>query len=153
MPQSDEPTTPMPNSNGKPTPKTNGRKHRTAAADRAPSGLVSFTINTATGKVVSLERVDEAGERHPLTVEEKAKLARAQHARPLKQLMEEAFEAGIEFVLGEEAGSDAPESKEEGELSGILIKSMMQRSKINDLITSDTLDRSVIGTLIVRAGA
>ena len=53
---------------------------------------------------------------------------------------------------GEEAGSDTPESKEDGELSGLLIQTMIERGKAKELVKTETLDRAAIETLIVQAG-
>ena len=145
MPQIDEPTTPVP----KATP--DARKAKATAAEKTSGGVYSFTVDTGTGRIVTVESVDGAGIRFPLSSEEKSKLAKAHSTKPLRRLVEEAFEAGIEFVLGESAGSDVPESKEEGELSGMLFQTMIEGSKVGKLVKSDRLDRTVIETLIVHA--
>jgi len=146
MPQIDEPVSPTP----KTAPET--KKPRPAPAAKAPAGVYSFTIDTGTGRIVTVESVDTEGVRRPLTAEDKAKLAKSQPAMPLRQLVEHAFEAGIEYVLGEEAAHDAPETKEEGEFSGKLLKTMLESSsKAKELVKGDALDRTVIDTLIIHA--
>ncbi|HEY7006077.1 MAG TPA: hypothetical protein VH392_06285 [Sphingomicrobium sp.] len=145
MPQIDEPTTPAP----KAAPVT--RKPKSAAAEKPAGGVFSFTIDTAQGRVVTVESVDGDGVRHPLTPEQKAELAKAPRAMPLRRLVEHAFEAGIDYVLGEHAAADTPESKEEGEFSGMLLQKMIEGSKAGDLIKGDALDRTVIDTLITHA--
>lgn len=145
MPQIDEPTTPAPK--GAPEAK----KAKPTAAEKPSGGVYSFTVDTGTGRIVTVESVDGAGIRSPLSTEEKLKLAKAHPPKPLRRLVEEAFEAGIEFVLGESAGSDAPETKEEGELSGMLIRTMIEGNKVAKLVNSDRLNRTVIETLIVHA--
>lgn len=145
MPQIDEPTTPAPS----PAPET--KKPRPAPAAKTPSGVYSFTVDTGTGRIVTVASVDRDGVHHRLTPDEKAKLAGAAPAMPVRRLVEQAFEAGIEFVLGEDAGKDSPESKEERELSTMLLKTMIERSKVGELIKGDTLHRSVIDTLIAHA--
>ena len=102
MPKIDEPVTPAPNAAPEP------RKLKTAAAEKPPSGVYSFTIDTAKGRIVTVESVDGDGNRRPLTAEDKSKLAKSQPAASLRTLVERAFEAGIEYVLGEEAAHDAP---------------------------------------------
>ena len=73
-------------------------------------------------------------------------------AASLRTLVERAFEAGIEYVLGEEAAHDAPETKEEGEFSGKLLQTMLENSdKVKELVKGDALDRTVIDTLITHA--
>jgi hypothetical protein len=146
MPQIDEPTTPAP----KTAPEA--RKPKPAAAQKPRGGIYSFTIDTAQGRIVTIENVDSDGVRRPLTAEEKATLAKAQPAMPLRKLVEHAFEAGIEYVLGEEVEHDAPETKEEGEFSGRLLQTMIENSsKVRELVKGDALDRTVIDTLITHA--
>jgi hypothetical protein len=146
MPQIDEPVTPAPKAAPEP------RKLKTAAAEKPPGGVYSFTIDTAKGRIVTVESVDGDGNRRPLTAEDKTKLAKSQPAMPLRKLVEQAFEAGIEYVLGEEAAHDTPETKEEGEFSGRLLQTMLESSsKVKELVKGDALDRTVIDTLITQA--
>ena len=145
MPQIDEPVTP--------TPKTTSeiRKPKPAAAEKSAGGVYSFTIDTAKGRIVTVESIDGDGVRRPLTTEDKSRLAKNQPAMPLRRLVEQAFEAGIECVLGEEAGKEPPESKEDGEFSGMLLQTLIESSSAKNLLKSDTLDRTVIDTLIAHA--
>jgi hypothetical protein len=131
MPQIDEPIAPRP----KTAPES--RKPKPAAADRAAGGVYSFTIDTGTGRVVTVESVESSGERRPLTADQKAELAKALEPMPLRRLVEQAFEAGIEFVLGDGAAGDTPETKEEG--------------KAGELVKTKALDRSVVDALIIHA--
>ena len=131
MPQTDEPITPAPKTASEAT------KAKPPAPAKTPGGVYSFTIDTGSGRLVKVESVDSTGARHPLTSEEKAKFAKSHPAMPLRRLVEQAFEAGIEFVLGEEAGSDTPESKEDGELSGLLIQTMIERGKAKELVKTE----------------
>ena len=146
MPQIDEPTTPAP----KAAPETK-RPKSTAQSERPAAGIYSFTIDTGSHRIVTVERVDSDGTRHPLTADDKTKLAKTAPVMPLRRLVERAFEAGVEYVLGADAETEFPESKDESELSGILVQTMIKGSKANELVKSDTLDRSVIETLIVHA--
>ena len=146
MPQIDEPTTPAP----KAVPET--KKPKSASpTERAVAGIYSFTVDTGRNKIVTVERVDSDGTRHALTADEKTKLAKTPPAMPLRRLVERAFEAGMDYVLGADAEPETPESKEEGELSGILVQTMIKGSKASELVKGDTLDRTVIDTLIVHA--
>jgi hypothetical protein len=142
MPQTDQPITPSPK-----TP-SDVPKAKPAKSEKVPPAVYSFTIDTADGRIVMVESVDGEGLRHALTSEEKTKFAKSHPAMPLRQLVEQAFEAGIEFVLGEEAGSDTPESKEDSAISGLLIQTMIEGSKAKALVKSETLERAVIETLI-----
>ncbi|MFL6735535.1 MAG: hypothetical protein ACJ8F4_00575, partial [Sphingomonas sp.] len=96
MPQIDEPITPAP----KAPPEVRKTK---SPAEKPPGGVYSFTIDTAKGRIVTVESVDTDGIRRPLTAEDKTKLGQGQPPMPLRRLVERAFEAGIEYVLGEEA--------------------------------------------------
>lgn len=146
MPQIDEPTTPAP----KAAPETK-RPKSAASSERPAAGIYSFTVDTGSNRIVMVERVDSDGTRHALTADEKTKLATTPPAMPLRRLVERAFEAGVDYVLGADSEAEAPESKEEGELSGILVQTMIKGSKANELVKGDTLDRTVIDTLIVHA--
>ncbi|HYX47585.1 MAG TPA: hypothetical protein VE820_12285 [Sphingomicrobium sp.] len=146
MPQIDEPITPAP----KATPET--KKPKPASpSESAVAGIYSFTVDTGSNRIVTVERVDSDGTRHALTAEEKTKLAKSPPAMPLRRLVERAFEAGVDYVLGGDSDGEPPETKEEGELSGILVQTMIKGSKASELVKGDTLDRTVIDTLIVHA--
>lgn len=145
MPQIDEPTTPAPKS------ASGAKKAKPPVPSKTPGGIYAFTVDTGSGKIVTVESVDPTGVRRSLSADEKTKLAGTTSAMPVRRLVEQAFEAGIEFVLGEDADSDGPESKEDGELSGALLQSLIEESKAKDLVKGDTLDRSVIDTLIIHA--
>jgi hypothetical protein len=144
MPQIDEPTSPAP----KTAPEAKKSK---PAAEKPVEGVYSFTIDTGSGRIVTVERVDGSGVRHSLSAEDRTRLAKLKPAMPLRHVVERAFEAGIEFVLGEGEGSETPESKEDGELSGVLLQTMIESSKAGELVKGDALHRSVIDTLIVHA--
>jgi hypothetical protein len=145
MPQIDQPTTPAPKA------ATETKKPRSETQAKPPSGIYSVTVNTADGKILTVERVDTAGERHPLTAEDKKQLAAGQAIMPLRHLVEQAFEAGIECVLGESSAKHHAESKEDGELSDILIQALIEGGKAKELVKHDTLHRAAVETLIVHA--
>jgi hypothetical protein len=145
MPQSDKPVTPAPRA------PSGSAKARPGKPQEAPAAVYSFTVDTANGRIIKVESVDGDGLRHALTADERAKLGKSHPAMPLRRLVEQAFEAGIGFVLGEDTGDDSNETKEDGELSGVLLQTMIEGSEAKDLIKSDTLDRAVIATLISHA--
>jgi hypothetical protein len=145
MPQIDQPITPAP----KASPDTS--KSQKTVPEKTPPAVYSFTVDTADGRIIMVESVDGDGLRHVLTPEEKANFAKTHPAMPLRRLVEQAFEAGIEFVLGDHDDAEPEETKEESELSGLLIKTMIEGSRTKELVRSDTLDRAVIATLIGHA--
>lgn len=131
-----------------------GRKPKASAsatAQPAKPDLFAFTIDAANGRIVTLERVDAVGARHDLSADERARIAKAQASATVRRLVEQAFEAGIECVLGEGAENDGEESKADGELSRMLLQSLIERSSAKHLIEGEVLNRAIIGTLIGRA--
>jgi hypothetical protein len=135
---------------------------KAAAADRrkpkapeppAPSAdLFALTIDVASGRIVMLERVDDAGARHPLSAEDTT-LARIKAGATVRRLIEQAFEAGIECVLGEDGEAHPTESKADDELSVMLLQSLVERSRARQLTDGEVLNRAIVGTLIAQAAA
>lgn len=148
MPQIDEPISAAPNAASqakKPKPAT--------TAEKPPRAVYSFTVDTGSCRILTVERVESDGSRHALSAEDKAKLAQSPPAIAVRTLVEQAFEAGIDYVLGSEGGPQTIESKEEGELSDLVLQTLIEGSKARDLVRSDTVERSVISTLILHAAA
>src|SRR5689334_15567175 len=67
---------------------------------------VVVTINAPMGKIVSVEKIDKAGKRHEVAEEEWAQLVGDDEVEDIEVALEEAFEAGIAAVLGEEYEDD-----------------------------------------------
>jgi hypothetical protein len=142
MPQSDKPAPPGPRASA-----ANGRKAKAAPSAKRPRAngdLFAFTIDAADGRIVAVERVEAGGARHDLSPEEKARLAKTPAGAPLKRLVEQAFEAGIECVLGETSKDDPTESKADRELSRILLQSLIEDSSAKHLIEAESLKRAVV---------
>lgn len=142
MPQIDEPVSPAP----KTAPEA--KKPKTQGSPKPPPGLFAFTLDTSNGRIVMIEKV-EGSTRHPLSPEERTKLAKDYDGPPLRRLVEQAFEAGIGFVLGD--AGEVTESRQEGELSGMLLKSLIEASEAREIVTGDTLDRAMVTTLFGNA--
>jgi hypothetical protein len=123
------------------------------AAELASSDLVAFTIDPAAGRVVKIERVDSAGERHEFSAAETAALVSGDAKPTLERLVEQAFEAGIDFVLGDQAREEERESKEDAELSRALLRSLIERSAAKRLLHHEVLGPAIVGTLIEQAAA
>lgn len=139
MPQIDEPTSAAP----KAVPET--RKTKTAA-EKPPAGTYAFTVDIANGRVLGIEKVD-GDARRALSPEERSQLAKACGGLSPHRIVEQAFEAGIEFVLGDGADIAAPESKQDGELSGMLLQTLIEGSKGLEPLKGERLDRTFIGAL------
>ena len=120
-----------------------------APEQQAGPDLLSVTIDAANGRIVSLERVDESGARRALSDEEKASVTNGRAGATIERLVEEAFEAGIECVLG---GNEEPqETSTDDELSHILLQSLLERSKARRLIQAEVLNKAIVGTLVEEA--
>jgi hypothetical protein len=139
------------------TDKSNGsprksHKHDSPASpseqDIAPDRL-AFTMDTKTGEIVQVERVDTTGARHELTKDDRASLAKNNGRDTLEELLEQAFEAGIACLLGGEDEPDEPkEAKEDAELRHILLKPLIDESPAARLMRRDVLNRAIVETLI-----
>jgi len=118
-----------------------------------PAGkLFTFTIDASTAQVVKLEAEDASGARHELSDEEKASLAQAGTAGGLEQLVERAFEAGIDCVLGDGEREDrADEPADEAELRQLLLTPLIEHSPAKRLMQREALNRAILGTLIQHA--
>src|SRR5205809_3036990 len=64
------------------------------------------TFSAAMGEIAKVEKVDKAGKRQELTEEECAKLAGQDEVEEIEAALEEAFEAGVAVVLGDEDAED-----------------------------------------------
>ena len=71
------------------------------------------TFNAAMGEIVKVEKVDKTGKRQELTEEECAKLAGQDEVEEIEAALEEAFEAGVAVVLGDEDEKDAEDDDDE----------------------------------------
>jgi hypothetical protein len=89
---------------------------------------VLVTINTAMGRIVKVEKADKGGKRQELAEEEWAKLVGEDEVEEIQSALEEAFEAGVAVVLGEEyEDAEAYEDDEERALRRLLIAGLLRR--------------------------
>jgi hypothetical protein len=129
-------------------------KHEKTAggAPASPGGdLFSFTIDVTTAQVVKVETLDASGARHEVSDREKANLAPNGSER-LEEALEEAFQAGIDCILGgAEDPDDAEESAQDAELRHVLVAPLIKQSPAKRLLRRDVLDRAILKTLIQRS--
>ena len=108
----------------------------------------SFTIDRTTARVVKVETLDASGARHEVSDQQKASLASGGSV-PLEVALEEAFAAGIDCILGDEAPPDEAEaSAQDAELRHVLVAPLIQQSTANRLMRREVLDRVIFQTLI-----
>ena len=136
-------------------PGPGARRSKTAPATTerpASPNLVSLTLDAATGRIVKIEGMDAAGARRELSEDQRTRLARTEVGATLQGVIEQAFEAGIAYVLGDRAGEEEPpESDDDAELSRMLLQSLIKRSAAERLMHREILSRAMVGTLIEQA--
>src|SRR6478672_10299077 len=99
------------------------------AVGTAEEEQLSVTINPTMGRIVKVEKVDKAGKRQELAEEEWAKLVGEDEVEEIEGAIEEAFEAGVAGVLGEEYEDDEGyEDDEEKAVRRFLIGKLLRRS-------------------------
>ena len=84
------------------------------------------TINPAVGGIVKVEKIDKAGKREQLSDEESARLVGEDEVDEIQDAIEEAFEAAVMSVIGEEDQAERENDDEE--------EKAIRRFLINDLI-------------------
>jgi hypothetical protein len=114
------------------------------------AGLITAIIEAATGRIIEVRSVDDAGAPSELST-----LSSQGGDATLEDLFEQAFEAGIASVLGDddEAGAEAGESEEDAALRHQILRPMIEKSAARRLLQKEVLGRAIVGTLIQRAGA
>ena len=70
----------------------------------------------------------------------------------MEAIIEQAFEAGIASVLGDEGDEDDPmESEKDANLRHLLLRPLIENSSAKRLIRRDVLSRAILKTLIDHA--
>jgi hypothetical protein len=112
--------------------------------------LFALTIDADAGQIVKFEKVDSSGAPRDLSDDEKTQLATRKTGQTLEAIVEQAFEAGIGCLLGEQRPEkgQARESQEEAELRHVLVLPLMDKSSAHDLLRKDVLGRAILATAI-----
>jgi hypothetical protein len=111
-------------------------------------GRISFTIDTASGRMVTVEALDDAGARRELTAEEKSGLVKAEAEDTLEDILERTFEAGITSVLGEDGEDEEIESEDGASLRHLILRPMIARSAAKRYLKREVLSKAILGALI-----
>jgi len=91
---------------------------------------VVMTIKGPKGKIVRIEKIDKSGKRHEMPQEEWAKLVGEDELDEIEDALEQAFEAGIAALLGEEFEDDTTyEDDEEKMFRRLLIAGLLTRRR------------------------
>ena len=123
------------------------KRTRTGRSQRAGS-LLSFTVDTSTGQVVTVEALDAAGTRRKVSDSRVKVLAREGRQR-LESVVEDAFEAGIDCVLGDsDEKLESTERESDAQLRHDLLAPLIRDSAAGRRLKREVLQRAVLGTLI-----
>ena len=99
------------------------------------------TINPAMGGIVKVEKIDKAGKREELSDEECARLVGEDEVDEIQDAIEEAFEAAVMSVIGEEDQAERENDDEE--------EKAIRRFLINDLLIPRAVQRRVLHRLLL----
>src|SRR5262245_46650969 len=89
------------------------------------------TIRGPMGRIVNIEKIDKAGKRHEFEQEEWAKLVGDDELEEIEDALEEAFEAGVAAVFGEEyEEGEGYEDDEDRALRRLLIGGLLRRRPV-----------------------
>ena len=134
-----------------PGKKGSGPKSSTHTSEPVPhnSDLLMVTLHAKTGQIVKIERVNGPREHHELSDKEKADLAKESGKATLETIVEQAFEAGLAYGLGDEGDEDDPmESEKDANLRHLLLRPLIENSAAKRLMRRDVLSRAILKTLI-----
>jgi hypothetical protein len=102
-------------------PAESGRASRRASADETEQ--LVLTVSTASGDIVKIERLDNAGKREEVSDAQCAQLAGDDEVEEIEAGLEEAFEAGVAATLGE----DDEDVDDEDVIDRLLIGRLVER--------------------------
>ena len=98
--------------------------------------------------------MDSAGARRQLSEQDKASLQAGPSWHTLEAIIEQAFEAGIACVLGNEDEKDeAQELEDEVEVRRILLLPLMERSRMMALLQRSVLGQAILATALQQVTA
>jgi hypothetical protein len=123
---------------------------RSARPSPATVQRLSFTLDLATGRVDAIEAITAEGARRALAREERAALAKRKAAASLETIVEKAFIAGIDYVLGDEGGAD---DEPQSEAEQALLRPMIQQSAARRLVRREVLRQAVLADLVRNAAS
>jgi hypothetical protein len=110
------------------------------AAGGSETEQVVLTINGPMGKIVKAEKIDKAGKRQELAEEEWVKFVGEDEVEDIEVALEEAFEAGLAAVLGEEyEDDDGYKDDDERALRRFLVRELLRRHSVQRRILQRVL--------------
>jgi hypothetical protein len=121
-------------------PERKGVSSLKSAPEKEIKQLV-VTINSAMGGIVKLEKIDKAGKHEELSDEECARLVGEDEVDEIQDAIDEAFEAVVMSVIGEEDQAERENDDEE--------EKVIRRFLINDLLIPSAIRRRVLHRLLL----
>jgi len=113
------------------------------------------TINPAMGSIVQIEKVDKTGKHEEFSEGDWANLVGADEVEEIEAALEEAFEAGVAGVLGEEYNTNGDNENEDQRvirrflISELLVPASVRRRIVHRLLLSRILRSRLIKRTIV----
>jgi hypothetical protein len=127
-------------------------KSPTTSEPASDSDLLTITIQAKTGQIIKIQSAEGSDGRNELSDQERADLLKKGSKDTLESLIEQAFEAGIACVLGDQIGrSEAEESEEEADLRHLLLEPLIRQSPVRRLMQREVLSRAFLGTVVQHA--
>jgi len=108
------------------------------------------TISPATSRIVKVERVDRAGKHQELSEKDCTHLFGEDEVEEIEAALEEAFEAGVAGILGDEYETDGEHEDDEERamrrflISELLIRRSVRRRIMHRLLLSRMLRRGLL---------
>jgi hypothetical protein len=108
------------------------------------------TINPGMGRIVRVERVDKTGKHHELSQQDCARLVGDDEVEEIETALDEAFEAGVAGVLGDEYQTEEEYEDDDEKairrflISELLIPRSVRRRILHRLLLSRMLRRGFV---------
>ena len=99
------------------------------------------TINPAMGGILKVEKIDKAGRHEELSDEEWVRLVGEDEVDEIQDAIDEAFEAAVMCVIGEEDQTERENDDEE--------EKAIRRFLINDLLIPSAIRRRILNRLLM----
>lgn len=99
------------------------------------------TIDPAVGGIIKVETIDTAGKHEELSDEESARLVGEDEVEEIQDALEEAFEAAVMSVIGEEDQTERENEDEE--------EKAIRRFLINDLLIPRAVRRRILHRILL----
>ena len=101
------------------------------------------TINPATGEIIKVEKIDKAGRHEDLSEEECGRLVGEDEVEEIQAALDEAFEAAVVSVIGEEDQAEGAYEDDDEEEKAI------RRFLISDLLIPRAIRRRILHRLLL----